>query len=221
MTCIKNIFTRTLLLTTGIALLVPAHASLATETKAVSVDEIKVTSTRITESIMGKSATIITAEEIERSAGKTLPEILAIEAGINFTDFYGGASGARQRIDIRGFGETSTENTLILLNGRRLSDLDLAAVNFSAIPVDNIKQIEILRGSQGAVLYGGGSQGGAINIITKSAVVQGTHGNLKISRGSDAYQKGSFTATQGVDNYSASLFGQFVNSDGYRGKSVV
>ena len=112
-----------------------------TDTK-VKLPSIVVTASRLnsnldgasTTNIAGTSTTVVTAEEIQRSPGRTIPEILSSEAGIQFQDLYGSTDGAGQTIDMRGFGEPATANTLILINGRRLTDLDLAAVDFSSIP---------------------------------------------------------------------------------------
>src|SRR6185436_7701412 len=66
----------------------------------------------------------------------------------------------------RGFGIFGDQNTLVLLDGVRISEYEQTPVNWAAIPLDAIERIEILRGS-GAVLYGSGATGGTINIITK------------------------------------------------------
>ena len=144
----------------------------------VKLPTIVITSSRLnnaldgvsTTNIAGASTTVVTAEEIQRSPRRTIPEILSSEAGVQFHDLYGSTNGAGQTIDMRGFGEPATANTLVLINGRRLTDLDLAAVDFSSIPQESIDRIEVTRGNVGGVLYGGGAEGGAINIITKSNI---------------------------------------------------
>ena len=44
-------------------------------------------------------------------------------------DLFGGTRGARATVDIRGFGAVGKQNTLFLLDGRRLNDIDLAAID--------------------------------------------------------------------------------------------
>ena len=72
--------------------------------------------------------------------------------------------GVQGDISIRG---GSFEQTLILLNGIRLSDAQSAHHTFDIpAPLDAIDQVEILRGS-GSTLYGSDAVGGVINILTR------------------------------------------------------
>ncbi|MDX2455948.1 MAG: TonB-dependent receptor plug domain-containing protein, partial [Gammaproteobacteria bacterium] len=109
-------------------------------------ENILVTATRL-DPDNGKArgnTTIITAADIEKSTARTLPELLGREAGVLTRTLYGNnATGAT--VDIRGFGAASTQNTLILLDGRRLNDVDLSGVDFSVIPLQSIERIEITR----------------------------------------------------------------------------
>ena len=73
-------------------------------------------------------------------------------------------------MDIRGFGEASKSNSLILVNGIRLNDIDMSNVNLSYIPIDSIERIEIIRGGSAGTLYGSGAIGGAVNIVTKNDI---------------------------------------------------
>ncbi|MEX0615601.1 MAG: TonB-dependent receptor plug domain-containing protein, partial [Methylophaga sp.] len=130
------------------------------------------------------SITVISAEDIRRSPSRTLPDLLAEQAGVNIVNTNEHKNSAT--VDIRGFGETAGQNTLILLDGRRLNDVDLSNVNYAAIPYQNIERIEIIRGS-GAVLYGDGATGGVINIISKNPKNIGNQAIISTTAGSDDY----------------------------------
>src|SRR4051812_8524956 len=90
-------------------------------------DAIVVSATRFPEQVqrLPASTTVITAEDISRSSARTLPEILREQVGLNMIDFYGN-NAATTAIDLRGYGITGAQNTLVLLDGRRLNDIDLS-----------------------------------------------------------------------------------------------
>jgi iron complex outermembrane recepter protein len=126
--------------------------------------------------------TVITAEDIRNSAAKTVPDLLAQQAGISVRDLFGN-NGSGATVDMRGFGSTGSQNTLILVDGRRVSDVDLSGVQWGAVPLAAIERIEILRGS-GAVLYGDGATAGVINIITRSPSARAGGASLAARYGS-------------------------------------
>ena len=124
---------------------------------------------RLSTGLAGSFVTIIGDEQINKSKNKNIAEIISTYSGIEIRNLYNGVEGVNTTIDVRGFGEAAKSNSLILINGRILNDLDMAAVNFSSINLNSIKRIEIIRGSSASTIYGPGAVGGAINIITKSA----------------------------------------------------
>ena len=131
-------------------------------------DEILVTATRFNEDArdLPVNSTVITREEIARSPATTLPEILAQHAGIGMRDLFGN-NASDSTIDLRGFGAAAGQNTLVLVDGRMLNDIDLSGVVWSSIPLSAIERIEIIRGGA-SVLHGAGAVGGLVNIITRS-----------------------------------------------------
>jgi iron complex outermembrane receptor protein len=166
--------------------------------------------------ITGASSTIITGAEIERSPSATLQDILAREPGIQTRSLFGGVNGAQTTVDMRGFGATGVSNTLVLINGRRLNDIDMAGVDFSAIPKNSIERIEITRGNSGAVLYGDGAVGGVINIITKTGVGLPPSARIQGTFGSYNYKEGNVSANASSGNWSSSAYANAVSAQGYR-----
>ena len=138
--------------------------------------QITVTRPRIEAGIPGVAATVLTARDIANTPARTLPELMALEAGVQSRDLFGQTGGARATVDLRGFGATAAQNTLVLVNGRRLNDIDNAGVEFVNIPLDSIERVEILRGNSAAVLYGDGAVGGAVNIVTRPGAAFGGGG---------------------------------------------
>ena len=128
-------------------------------------DAVVVTATRFEDAKrnLAVGVSVITADDIRASASSNLAEILAQYGLLHIRD---NAGTPNQQLDLRGFGVTGSENTLVLVDGVRLSENELVVPQLSAIPLESIERIEILRGS-GAVLYGTGAAGGTINIITR------------------------------------------------------
>lgn len=182
---------------------------------------IDVWASRTGTGIVGASTSVITAQDIARSPGTTLQDVLSREAGVQSWSTTGANNGATTTVDLRGFGATASSNTLFLLNGRRLTDIDLLGVDLSTIPRDSIERIEITRGNSGAVLYGGGAVGGVINIVTKTGV--GLPPTARIEGGFGSFNQHEMNGSAAVSSgpFAASAFANGIESDGYRVNSAL
>lgn len=179
-------------------------------------EDVFVTASRLGSGIVGVSSTIITEEDIKRSPANTIQDLLSREAGVQVRSLFGSTAGSKDVVDMRGFGAAATSNTLILLNGRRLNDLDLSGVDFTAISKDTITRIEILRGGSGGVLYGDGAQGGVINIITKAATDLPDSFSFESAVGSYGYFEENILLRKTVGDVTAIFTGTAIDSKGYR-----
>lgn len=191
-------------------------AALASCALAQANDAVVIEATRFPEDSrrLPASVTVIEEEDIVRSAARTLPELLAEQAGLTLSELFGN-NAASATVDLRGFGVTGTQNTLVLVDGRRVTDIDLSGVQWAAIPLSSIERIEILRGS-GAVLYGDGATAGVVNIVTRSPLKQGRRAEGRARVASYHTLEGQAYAsfageTLGVN---ATLYGY--DADGYR-----
>ena len=160
------------------------------------------------------SVTVITEEDIRKSAARTLPELISSEVGFTMKDLYGN-NAANTSIDLRGFGVTGPQNTLILLDGRRLNDFDLSGVQWAAIPLASIERVEIVRGA-GGVLYGDGATAGIVNIVTRSPLTPGKSFEILGRVASFETLEGQLYGAYGSGTLGAngSLYGY--ESEGYR-----
>jgi iron complex outermembrane receptor protein len=120
-------------------------------------------------------ATVITQDEI-RSAG-----VNDVNAAIRKI---GGVFGRQSldsspdfALDLRGFGTNGAQNMVIMVDGVRLNENELASSVLSTIPIDIVERIEIVRGGS-SVLYGEGATGGTIQITTRRAAQAGMHGSV-------------------------------------------
>jgi iron complex outermembrane receptor protein len=134
--------------------------------KEVTLEKVVVTATRDAEEVrkIPANVTVITKEQIEEAHVETVVDLMRDQVGIVVKDVYG--NGKSTTVDVRGFGETAPPNTLVLVDGRRVNEIDLSGVDWTQIALNQIERIEIVRGS-GSVLYGDNAVGGVINIITK------------------------------------------------------
>jgi len=177
--------------------------------------EMNVTSSRVeSPSILSsKTVTIISRDDIKASHVENIADLFKGQAGITVRDTSG--TGAKAIIDLGGFGDSAASNKVVLIDGRRISNPDLAEADWTQIPVDQIERIEIAHGG-GSVLYGEGAVGGVINIITR---IPTEGGSIALSGGSFATKNGS--ARVGVDSgqvrMEANISGQ--NTNGYRDNS--
>jgi vitamin B12 transporter len=153
------------------------------DTTSKYLDELVITANKFPNktSLTGKVITVITKEQLERSGGKDLSQILTEQAGV----YIGGAnsnSGKDKSIYLRGAG---IDHTLITIDGVPLYDPSGIGGNFDIrnISVATVERIEILKGSQ-STLYGSDAIAGVINIITKKAGDKSMNGSGQFSYGS-------------------------------------
>lgn len=200
----------------GAALFSAACCALAADIPVTVGEPVIVTAMRFEDRYLDKpvNVTVITAEDIRQSAAKTVPDLLSEQAGIFVHDFFGN-NAATTTIDLRGFGITGTQNTLVLLDGRRIADVDLSGVQWSGVPLAAIERIEIIRGS-GAVLYGDGAVTGVINIITRSPAAIGNFTAGQLLAGSYETRQGQLYANHFSGSLGLNLIASNYVSDGYR-----
>jgi iron complex outermembrane receptor protein len=177
-------------------------------------DAVVVTATRFPERALGVPVGVrrITADDIARSAARTLPEILGQLGALHIRNNSGSPD---QQLDLRGFGITGDQNTLVLVDGVRISELDLAAPQLSAIPLNAIERIEILPGG-GAVQYGSGATGGTINIVTRAPQAQTLSGSVFGGYGTFATSDLRASLNAAGERLGLALYGTAYDTDNYR-----
>ena len=133
----------------------------------VEVGQVVVTATKteVEVSEVPQSLSVITREEILRAPDRTVGEIIHRVAGVEVSQ--NGPRGSLALPRIRG---SEPAQVLVLLDGRRINDAQLALYDLNSLPVakEEIERIEVLRGGASA-LYGTDAMGGVIHIITKRA----------------------------------------------------
>ena len=186
---------------------------------ATAADEaaIIVSASRFAEADPRLPATIsvITRDDLRDTPALDLAAVLRTRAGVDVRTLYG-SLGVDAAVDLRGFGDTAGSNTLLLLDGQRISPIDMGSVSWSAIPLDSIQRIEIIRGA-GTILYGDRASGGVINIVTdKSGRPRAA---VSAGGGSFGHRTIDAHAAGGNDQVYFNLFAHAASSDGWRQNS--
>ena len=115
------------------------------EPSMTTLEEFIVTATRQEEKISSvpSNVTVVTETDIKNSTAYDVPDLLREQVGVHVNDIAG--NRRNYTVDLRGFGETAPLNTLVLVDGRRINQADLSGSDWSLIPLDRIKKIEIIR----------------------------------------------------------------------------
>lgn len=160
----------------------------------------------------GNYLQIITDQQIQRSGATSIAAVLANQGGIQLEDLTG--DGSNVSVSMRGFGGNAATNTLILINGIPQNNPDLSTPNFNRIPIQDVRRIVILQGSQ-SVRYGNEAVAGVINIITKTP--QKSRSNASIGYGSYHHQIYHYDVSNAYHNGFHYLFSATKNkTDNYR-----
>ncbi len=185
---------------------------------APKLDPYEVTAMRFGDSIFSQpvNAQNISSATISESGLVNLPDILSAYGNVKVRTT--GSNTSNAEISMRGFGDNSSQRILVLLDGQRLNRLDLTAINWGQIPLEEIENVEILRGTQTA-LYGNYAEAGVIKISTKkwnqpdyvkTGGFFGTYGEYS------AYGRGHWTD----GDYYASADVNYYHNSGYTDNSL-
>ncbi len=180
------------------------------------LNEVVVTATKTNSNSLeiANSISVIDSVQISNSNANNVFDILKNETGVSFTRQ--GGNGTLSNLYIRG---ANSAHTLVLIDGVEvnLTNDPGGVYDFSALPVDNVERIEVLRGPQ-STLYGSDALAGVINIITKKG-----NSTPKFSLLTEGGTYNTYKATLGLNgaisklNYSAAF--SKTGSDGFSAAS--
>ncbi len=126
-------------------------------------------------SILGPSETVsrtpaavsvVTADDIQRSGARNIPEALRLVPGLDVAQM----DSSEWAVSARGFNDESANKLLVLEDGRSIYTPLFSGVFWDVqdTMMEDIDHIEVVRGP-GATLWGANAVNGVINVITKSA----------------------------------------------------
>jgi vitamin B12 transporter len=151
------------------------------------LDPIVVTAARAPQQLdqLTADVTVIGPEEIARAGAQGLVDLLQRQPGVQIVT--SGGPGSTTSVFLR---SANANQTLVLIDGLRVSSSSTGTTPFEAIPLDQIDHIEILRGPA-ASLYGADAIGGVIQVFTRNGA--GTFA-ANASAGYGTFNTSQFTA---------------------------
>jgi vitamin B12 transporter len=165
------------------------------------------------QSTTGKIITIISKEQLEKSAGKTVAQILNEQAGLIVNGALNN-TGSAQTVFLRG---ASSGRTLILIDGIPMNDPSMInnEFNLNLLSINEIERIEICKGAQ-STLYGSDALGGVINLITtKSDINKLIHLNANMTAGNYGVFKSNVNASGKFGKFKYTARFNHQNSTGF------
>lgn len=127
-----------------------------------------------------RNITIVTREEIEKKGATDILDAVKNVPGLTARKYNDG----EVRFDIRGQNTMyANRNVVVTVDGVPINKIN-GGYDTSQIPVDSIERIEVVPGG-GGVLYGNGTLGGVVNIITTSPENRKNYGSVSTRLGSD------------------------------------
>ncbi|EOI4673944.1 TonB-dependent receptor [Campylobacter jejuni] len=199
------------------ALLLITNLNAQESNEAIKLQKVVVSATGFEQDADSNLRNVISIEgkDLQNKGYVSLEQALERISGISFVNF-----GLGRNIDMRGQGDKSNIAVKVMIDGRAINVLDNShgVTPLDSINLDNVERIEIIPGG-GSVLYGSGTRGGVINIITKKQKSDAFAINLKIS----AYDHGGLGGNLGIngakqinENLAFSFDIQSFNLDGYQ-----
>lgn len=150
----------------------------------LNLDEVVVTASGFESSLKDETRNVyvVGEKEISRKGYRTVREALEKVPSVGFLN-----SGVGESVDIRGQGNKANTAVKVMINGVPINMLDNAhmIVPIEMIAIEDVERIEVMPGG-GSVLYGSGTRGGVINIITKNSPRE-FYGNIQSKIGSYRY----------------------------------
>jgi vitamin B12 transporter len=160
----------------------------------------------------GKVVTVINREQLDRSMGKTVAQVLNEQVGLVIAGSNSNP-GKNKEIYFRG---ATTNYTTILIDGVPINDasgLTGSNIDLRFLSTDQIERIEILRGTQ-STMYGADAIAGVINVITRKGGDKAVNVSGNLGWGSNRSIKGTVGANGHVDNVDYNLNFTHIETDG-------
>lgn len=185
----------------------PADAPSAADSVFV-LPEITVTATRtpVADTSAPARVFVLDSEDVTASGSASVADLLAARS-TGFVRFYG--SGGLATLSLRG---AAPSQTLLLVDGQRLSDPQTGQIDLSLLPTVLLDDIEIVHGA-GSALYGSDGVAGVINLRTR-AFESGDSYTLRAGAGAFGEHAISGQFSRALGRWRTGVAAEAVRSDG-------
>jgi outer membrane receptor protein involved in Fe transport len=183
------------------------------EKKPKLEETIVVTATRSERAVseLPVSTEVVTQEELKTAPALWVDDILRTMPGVQMA--LSGTTSAittGQRVSMHGLGGT---RALVLLDGIPMHDPYYGTVQWQKVPVDSLRQVEIVRGGN-ASLFGSSALGGTINLLTRP--IERSEIRADVTYGTMSTERGSLSVDQMVSDRLGLRFSHTrFSTDGY------
>ncbi len=182
--------------------------------RVITVDEVVITANRYDNKILntGASVEVLREAQITKLPARNFSDVLGFIPGLYAASSDG--MGLNPQISLRGFyGGGEAEYLTVLIDGIPVNDLETGLVGWNQIPLNQIKQVELLKGGS-STLYGDAAMGGVINIRTLKSDSKFTTANI----GYGSYNTYNIGATHGgnLGKGSYEIYANNSATDGFR-----
>ncbi len=176
----------------------------------IDLDTVVVSATKSEQKLQDvtSNVVVITKEQLEEWHVDTLNEALS-KAGVILAQ--NGGVGQSSSVYLQGF---ASKYTLVLVDGVKFNDPTAvgAAANIANIVLDDVEQIEIIKGAQSGI-YGADAVAGVINIITKKAKKDSA--SLNFEYGSFVTKKSQVSISKKIGKLYGSLSYSYLKSKSF------
>lgn len=153
--------------------------------------------------------TVISRDDLDSMPNGALADALEKQHAITAVH-YGGPQSVNT-IHIRG---TNSNQSLVLIDGLRINNATTGLPPLSAIALNSIERIEVVRGASSS-LYGADAIGGVINIITRGEQDRPFSAYIHAGIGTDATSQYDAGMSGAANGWVYSLYGGYGQSDGF------
>lgn len=152
--------------------------------------------------------TVIDRAALDRASGRTLPELLAQQPGVQMSS--NGGPGKNSSVFLRG---TESRHTLLLIDGVRHGTATAGTPSWDNLPLDSVERIEIVQGPLSG-LYGSDAVGGVVQVFTRKGRA-GWHPDARLGLGSNGHGQIGAGARWGQGDWDGAFSVQHTDTKGF------